>query len=248
MKLATLSTAAICLVATSSASAQTILIDFGRHNGVDGNATVSPDVNGNTWNNLSQNGDFEIAAGFTASDLVDTAGNGTSVDVTTLDIFRSNGTLNGGLLAPDPTLLGDFAIPTATQDYWFVESNIDNGVMVFSDLDPTLTYQLRLFGTRATDTVRQTNYIVTDANGASTQLLQTSGAGIGNNGVYNGNDDTIITFGSITPDANNSFSLELDIASGGFAYVGIAELSVVPEPASLGLLGVAGLALVRRRR
>ena len=34
-------------------AAEVIKLDFGRHDNTNGHATVSPDVNGNHWNNLS---------------------------------------------------------------------------------------------------------------------------------------------------------------------------------------------------
>ena len=238
-----------------AASAQTVLLDFGRHNGNDGNATASPDVNGNYWNNLSQNGDFEIAAGYVASNLVDTDNNATAIDLTTLDIFRSNGRNNGGLLSPDAALLGDFAIGTATEDYWFVETGgnpqIPNATFVLSDLDPNMAYDLRMFGTRNTTDVRSVRYTATGGNGEMMVDLQTSGPDIGSDGAYDGNDDTIVSLLGVTPGMNNTITFDVDVLSGNFGYLGVMEITAVavPEPASVATFaGIAGLGLLRRRR
>jgi len=56
--------------------------------------------------------------------------------------------------------------------------------------------------------------------------LQTSGPGIGNNGDYNGNDDTILTLGPVTPDAFGQRFVDVEKIADAFAYVGIFELVV----------------------
>ena len=237
----------------TAATAEIVLVDFGRHNnGTDGTATTSPDVNGNYWNNFSENGDFEVPLGFARNDLLATDNTATAIDFQTTTRFRSNGRQNGGLLSPDPALLGDFAIGTATEDYWFTENGLGGtGSMVFSDLDPSMLYNFRLFGTRNTDAggVRTTSYTVTGGDGPVSQDLQTSGAGSSATAGYFGNNDTIISFTGVSPDANNEITLDLTVVNGGFAYLGVLELTAVPEPGSLALgATTAGLLLLRRRK
>ena len=61
--------------------------------------------------------------------------------------FLSNGIKNGGLLEPDTELLGDFAINTATQDYFFIEENngAEKGGIDFKNLKPEKAYKFYVF-------------------------------------------------------------------------------------------------------
>ncbi|GAA5484790.1 PEP-CTERM sorting domain-containing protein [Haloferula sargassicola] len=232
----------------------TVLIDFGRHDGVQGNPTVNPDTNGHYWNNLTYNGgEFQIPSGQAYNDLVDTSNVATTIDVTTTSIWRSNGVNNGGLLAPSAGLLGDFAIATATQDYWFTETGgspaLNNTAsLVISGLDPGLTYDLRLFGTRESTSTRETQYVIQGGNGPFSASYLTSGTGIGDGG-YNGNNDEIISFSGIEPDGSGNINVTINALQGGFAYLGVMEISSVPEPSHLAMVLGAGLVgLMRRRR
>ncbi|HEX7653646.1 MAG TPA: hypothetical protein VF607_09075, partial [Verrucomicrobiae bacterium] len=105
-----------------------VLIDFGRHdNGVNGDITVSPDANGNYWNNFGTSAGTvpQFAA---ATNLVTVNNTPVTLGVTVLSTtFQANGIQNGGLTTPDAALLGDFAIPTATEDYLFVNGTTAAG-------------------------------------------------------------------------------------------------------------------------
>ena len=237
------------------ASAARILVDLGRHDGAQGEATASPDANGNYWNNVSYGaGDFQIPAGASWDDLITTSNAPTTIDVVTNTIFRANGYNNGGLLAPSAALLGDLAISTATGDYFFTEVGGNPALNNYSELklaglNPNATYDLRMFGTRATDSDRVTRYEVTDANGMTNLTLQTSGAGIGDGG-YNGNNDTIVGLTGLIPDGNSEITIGVRAIEGNFGYIGLLDITenVVPEPASLALLGLGGLAFAAVRR
>ena len=251
----TATVATVSLLAVGNlATAQTLLFDFGRHDGVQGNPTTSPDVNGNYWNNFSANGEFEVPIGYTVEDLVDTDGTTTTVDLVTNTLFRSNGRNNGGLLNPDANLLGEFAIGTATEDYWFAETGgspaIPTTSFTLSGLEPGGLYDFELFGTRDTGGgagggTRVTRYTLTGGN-VQTATLQTSGSGAGTNGSLGNNDDTIV-FSSVMASPTGTVVVGVAVESGNFGYLGVMSMTAVPEPASLGLLGLAGLALVRRR-
>jgi hypothetical protein len=238
---------------TPHASASTLLIDFGRHNGNDGNATSNPDANGNFWNNASaDSGDFEIPNGLSFGSLVDTTNAATSIEIEATSIWRSNGRNNGGLLAPDDALLGDFAIGTATEDYWFTEAGGSPALgntssLTISGLDLSRTYDFRLFGTRNTTSTRITEYVFEGANGPFSASLTTSGENIGNDGAYDGNDDTIISIAGVAPNASGEIDFTLNATEGDFGYLGALEISSVPEP-SVGLLGTLLLPFAMRRR
>jgi hypothetical protein len=248
----------------SFASAAVIKIDFGRHDGTNGAATVNPDVNGNRWNSLSASSwgsANEFASGFTAP-LIDTTGAATAVTLVTTSAWGANGYNSGGLQNPSAARLGDFAIETATRDYWYGEASAGRADTTFNltGLDSTKTYNFRIFGSRGTTETRISRYTLTGQN-TVTADLQTSGADIGggtdvntggvaNNGTgtYDGNDDEITTLNGVKPTAGGVISFTNHVQSSNFAYVNIMEVTSAPEPASLGLLGAVGAMLLTRRR
>lgn len=63
--------------------------------------------------------------------------------------FLANGIRNGGLLVPDQTELGDLAISTATQDYFYIEGAGANGSFRIKNLNKNRAYRFYVFGSRA---------------------------------------------------------------------------------------------------
>ncbi len=194
-----------------------ILLDFGPNDGVNGNATSSPDGSGNNWNNIT---------GPTAADLLDSSGTASGIDLQFTTNFSTNGINHGGLLAPDAGLLGDFAVATATQDYFFASG----GTISFKlkDLDPARVYDLRFFGTRETTNARTTRYTATGEAGAAFVDLDTSGIGIGDGG-YNGNNDTIVELNRVRPDSNGEILIDVTAQAGGFGYLGVMSVELIDE-------------------
>ena len=125
--------------------------DFGKSDGTNGNQTVSPDAYGHYWNNIvsTESGSPSTKpAGYVVSDLVDAANQPTGFTLTTTEDFKANGRNNGGLKTPDADLLGDLAVGAATEDYFFIESAMnDKGAFILSGLDPARAYK---FHTRTT--------------------------------------------------------------------------------------------------
>lgn len=211
-----------------------VLFDFGPSNTDDGDPTVSPDINGNHWNNWHPaTGEITINAGEHLGILVDDQGSLTGIELTIAGGFLSNGKLNGGLLAPDPGLLGDLAIATATQDYFFCgadnvvgagDDDVPGGLML-NGLDPAFSYELRFFGSRTTSATRVTDYRVFGANNA-TVSLQTSGVNIGADNQYDGNDDDVATVSGIRPDAFGQVFVDVVLTQGNFAYLNAMALIV----------------------
>lgn len=206
-----------------------ILIDLGRHDGgVNGDITSSPDLNGLHWNNIGPSSQA-VPQNLSITNLVNVTNGSVPVSLTVLSTtVQCNGSQNGGLTTPDPFLLGNFAVRTATEDYFFVQGTGATGTLRLSGLNPALKYNFRLFATRntsSTDT-RTTRYSVTDVNGLHAITLQTSGPGAGSAALPYGNDDTIVSLLGLTPNASGQLDLVVTEVNGGFAYLGILEITL----------------------
>lgn len=221
-----------------------LLFDFGPSNPEDGDATLGTDSNGLVWNNWHEaEGNVAVNAGERLTNLVGSDGVATGINLTITGGFATNGKLQGGLLAPSEALLGDLAVATATQDYFFSSAdglqgggNDDRpGGFMLDGLDPDLTYNFRFFGSRNTTQIRETEYLVTGAN-SSSDTLQTSGQNIGANGVYDGNESRVAEVFGIRPDRFGQVFIDVTLVQGSFAYLNAMEVTVaVPEPATSGL-------------
>jgi lysophospholipase L1-like esterase len=196
---------------------KTMYIDFGPNDGVNGNTTASPDQNGNYWNNVTN-----ISTTAPQVDLTDKTNTPTGAYIKISSGFLSNGIQNGGLLSPDAGLLGDLAIPTATQDYFHTSASSSLSIR---GLDKTKGYVFHLFGSRNDPEKRTTTYSLTGAtfyNG----ILQTSGTDLGAVG-YNGNTKTILTSDVIMPDDNGHINLTVTKTEGAFGYLGVMKINQV---------------------
>jgi len=206
------------------AALKTMYVDFGPNDVTNGNVTTSPDINGNYWNNVTN-----TATTASPVNLADKTNAPTGAYTKIITGFSSNGILNGGLLSPDAGLLGDFAIPTATQDYFYTSASSSLSIR---GLDKTKGYVFSLFGTRNDPEKRVTAYSLTGAtfyNGT----LQTSGTDLGGAG-YHGNTKTILTSDIMMPDDNGHIALTVTRSEGSFGYLGIMKMNqvdpVVYEP------------------
>ncbi|SEM33294.1 Por secretion system C-terminal sorting domain-containing protein [Chitinophaga rupis] len=209
----------LCLgtVDTYAQTLRTFYVDFGPNDVSNGNITTSPDRNGNYWNNVTN-----INTTAPQVNLVDKANAATGAYIKITSGFLSNGIQNGGLLSPDAGLLGDLAIPTATQDYFHTTASSSLSIR---GLDKTKGYVFNLFGSRNDPEKRVTTYSLTGAtfyNGT----LQTSGTNLGGTG-YNGNTKTILTSDIIMPDDNGHINLTLTRTEGSFGYLGVMKISQV---------------------
>ena len=211
-----------------------ILFDFGPSNAEDGDHTLSPDSNGNYWNNWHEaEGGVPVNAGEHLGNLVDTTGAATGVNLTITGGFSMNGKLNGGLATPQESLLGDLAVASATVDYFF--SAADNrqgggndefpGGFMLDGLDPKLAYDFRFFASRGTRATQVTELLVTGANNKKV-VIQTSGPKIGHGGAYDGNDNKVAVVAGIRPDAFGQVFVDVTLLKGDFAYIGAMEITV----------------------
>lgn len=247
------------------ADAARFLVDFGRNDvatgGGQGAVTASPDVNGNHWNNFnkeafnSNTGSLDVPDNAAISGLVDVGNGASSIGIQLLDTtgnneWEANGAQNGGLLNPNPALLGDLAVGSATRDYFFTTQ--PSASFVLNGLDPLSNYDLVFYGVRITGDVRNTQYRAIDANGTTlSAILQTSGAGSGSAANPTGNDDTTVSLLGLVPDANNSIRIDMLTNSGGFSYIGILDIrstTTIPEPATGLMLAAAGVGWVAASR
>ncbi|MEI6556715.1 MAG: Ig-like domain-containing protein [Paludibacter sp.] len=200
-----------------SLNAQTInqrfFLDFGPNDVTNGNITVSPDANGNSWTNV--NG----TALNNSATLVNTANVTTSYVLTTTVACSKNGILNGALLTPDPALLGEMAINTATQDYFF------NGVAAsfkLSGLNPSKGYKFYAFGSRNTTEIRTTQYVFTGIN-SFTGTNQTSGTGLGG-GTINQNTQTFLASTIISPTAAGVITIDVSKVAGTYWHLNMMKI------------------------
>ena len=220
------------LVLGQAAAAQTMLFDFGR---------TDLQTNPN-WNNIVPATTTLFATFDDAGNIVGTVG----LEIT--DTFFQTG---------EPSRLGSEAPAgdaagypvSATDDYFFghttafagADPNPQGQVRLFN-LDPTMQYDFTFFASRQTvNDTRTANYAVAGVNSASGSLNASN------------NNTEVLKLTGITPDANNDIFVTVtpgnDNDNGqGFYYIGLMQVDVVPEPASLTLAGAAGLALLRRRR
>lgn len=197
---------------------KTSYIDFGPNDGSNGNTTAT-DSNGKLWNNIT-----DISASSSLFYIYDDEGLSTGKHLSVTSNFFKNGIQNGGLLAPEERLLGDLAINTVTQDYFFVESSA--GRLLIGGLDRDKGYVFSLFGTRESNDIRKTEYTVQGLNIYS-DTLQTSGTAIGD-GAYNGNNQNITVTDTIMADTLGQIFLTVKKIEGAYAYLGALKMQEVP--------------------
>lgn len=229
------------------AAGDRVLFDFGPHDAlrIDGHATEGPDADGRHWNNwFPVDGGARITSGEHKAGLVNADGRPNGMRWTITGGFVANGLRNGGLVPPHGPahdLLGGLAVATATEDYFFStaddrkgggDDDLPGGFML-SGLNPELAYTFRFFGTRADTDVRMTEYAV-HGSGHWTATLRTSGADIGSDGSYDGNDDEIAVIEGVRPDAFGQVFVDMLAIEGGFAYLGAMEIDVSKPGASGG--------------
>ncbi len=211
---------AITLVTFCSAQSQvykTSFIDFGPNDITNGNITPGQDANGNYWNNAT---DPNLAAA--PLNLIDNKNvSSGSTLVVSLPMLK-NGIQNGGLLAPSSGLLKQFAVATATQDYFHTPAS---GSVTLRGLNKTRGYIFSLFGTRNDTETRITTYTLLGTNQYS-GALQTSGTNLGGTG-YNGNNSTVLVTKTIMPSSNGEITIVISKTAGAFAYLGALKMEEV---------------------
>ena len=226
-----------------SASGQLILIDVGTDDTFRGFSVPGPDANGNSWNSLSS---FIFN-----TNLVDSTGAGTGINLgfSRLDGPDSfTGPLTDANGFGDPSLpglgagLGALGVGEAAVDY-FVNPRFD----VFN-LDPSLQYEVTLYGGRKFGDGNTTNFTILSDNSGSATTLASLDLDHANAGNFLANTDSVVS-AIVTPGGGGTLTIDVTGgADGGAGYLNALSIRVIPAPASAALLGLGGLAIVRRRR
>lgn len=200
-------------------------LDFGPNDGTNGDLTPTSaaDVNGNFWNNVTVNAPSGITPVPTTlvANLVDKSNAQTGISVAvTAGTLKTNGKQNGALLVPNANYLGELAIATATEDYFFVDGG--TGTLTFAGLDAAKGYRFRIFGCRETTETRVSKYTFTGLN-TTFGTLQTSGSNLGGIGV-NTNNSGIYVSDLVYPNASGEITLLVDRPTSNFGYINVMKL------------------------
>lgn len=248
---------AVLLLPLAGAQAQTYLIDFGgggftlaqTNSGL--LPTASPDINGNYWNNsVGGNGgqpsnlnNLRSTLNLTSTIAMTWTNWGSGVASANMGV--TNAPVGSGLAS------SSLNIVTAVADSVFTQNLTNPNYFSFSNLVPNQSYNLSIFASRTATDVRFTEFIVTGAT-ILTNLVQTSGTNLSGAGL---NFSTTPWDFSIDADALGQISIAYKPGAGSaqnFAYINAMSLEVVPEPSTLGLLGLAAVGtfahILRRRR
>jgi lysophospholipase L1-like esterase len=206
-----------------------IMVDLGPGDGVEGHPTLSPDANGNHWNNWHAiPGKVQVLAGESLGSLLTTNGVPSGIDLVLSGGWKVAGLTTGGLTNPSAALLKRFAIPRATEDFFYTNDRDDPAGFYLTGLDPSRLYNLRFFGSRNIALNLVTRYKVTGTGATKVAELQTSGPGIGQPGAPNANVRNIAQIRNVRPDMFGQIFVDAEPAVGPAAVMNIFELEVAP--------------------
>ncbi|MDR0542759.1 MAG: GDSL-type esterase/lipase family protein [Dysgonamonadaceae bacterium] len=219
------------LLATAGLFAQTptqkFYIDFGQDNPGAGRRITEVDANGNYWNNLIAPNGSPSTLNPTSITLKNSSNTSTVYELELAASIQSNGGTNGGLSSPDPALLGDLAVSTATEDYFFLGES--KGLLRFKNLDTQKAYRFYIYGCRAaTGDQRGVVYSLTGKNGSHGKQLNT-GTGIGAND-YDGNNNNVWQSTPVVPSGAGEIMLELGrLFNSQMAYISALKMEELSE-------------------
>ena len=191
----------------------------------DGSGPVpTPGGTGTTWNGI---GDNALHTG-----LLDSTGGSTSIT------FQTNGSMQVAGGTPDPGLMSDDEYTGGTADFTF--TNVP---------DSFAGYDLYLYSDNGGGYATTFTITVGTAATATATSGPAPGAGI-NPGVFVLNDNYVVLTG-LHPTLGVLSGTFADVRvgdGGGFGILNGFQLVELPEPASLSLLGLGSLLMLRRRR
>jgi hypothetical protein len=134
-----------------------------------------------------------------------------------------NGVRNGALTSPEATLLGDFAIATATHDYVFTNNDGDI-TLSFKNLEVKNHYRIKFFGSRADDSGRLGLVTITGAK-TITGAHQMGGKHLGGTGV-NYNNRIVFASDTLAPSAEGQITFALK-QKFGMSHINVMTLEEV---------------------
>jgi len=191
------------------------------------------------WNNFAQSNSFRYGTTgpYTIStNLVDETGASTGWSLVTNNAGNSSGSAGerytGGAI-------GSFAA-SATIDSFFSAGG-SNVSFTFSGLSPTDTYNLAFVS-------------AANAKGDGTPFTTTANTIFAVNGVDVGsinpstNTGTLVTATDVAPNSSGQIVFTFRGSNGGVGLLNAFSIAAVPEPTSLGVLGVGAAGLLARRR
>lgn len=224
---------------------QTFYFDFGSNVEGRGAITEGPDVNGNYWNNITNNDGNYAAAGTSYEALINSANTPSNYTLTLDTRFSTNGNSGGGgLLEPQMELLKDFAIATATEDYFYIESNENNSSFTISGLDTGKAYKFYAFGSRDNTQTRTAYYTMSGLN-VFVGEHQTSGTDLGGEGI-NQNIQNICESDLVYPDNEGKIKFTVSRNTGSYIALNILkieEYTDIERPQQYSSLTIIGDAL-----
>lgn len=203
---------------------QKFYFDFGQNNPGEGRRVTNIDSNGNHWNNVTAPNGSPSTLNPVTINLKNSENTLSGYTLEVIRTIRSNGGSNGGLTSPDPALLGDLAVETATEDYFFLDNGMGKGSFKFKNLNPEKAYKFYIFGCRvASGNQRGVIYSLSGKNGSHGKQLNT-GTGIGANG-FNGNNNQVWESSFVVPSANGEIALEIGrLFNSEMAYINALKM------------------------
>lgn len=225
---------------------QTLYFDFGSvGGGTRGSQTESPDENGHYWNNIYNNDGIYAAVNSVFEDFVNSEGTSVGYKLTLNTRFSTNGgSGGGGLLTPDAELLKDFAVSTATEDYFYIESGENGNNFTISGLDKEKAYKFYAFGSRSATEKRVAYYTMSGLNSYQGEL-QIAGTNLGGEGV-NQNIANICESGLVYPDEEGTLTFAVSRSTGAYMAINalkLEEYTDVKRPQTFTSLTITGSAV-----
>lgn len=223
-------------------TSRTLYFDFGSITESQGTVTEGADANGNFWNNITNNvsGNKYANSGTVYDNIVCSDNSATGFKVTLNSRFSTNGKSGGGgLLTPSAELLGDLAVATATEDYFFIESNENNSNFTISGLNPDRGYRFHIFASRKAGDTRIGTYKMEGLNKFSGDL-QLAGTEIGHN-KENQNTSNILVSDLVFPDTDGNITFTVSRHTGAYIALNamkVEEVSGAEKPVVETVLGM----------